>query len=279
MKPQRVVVALSGGGAKAAAHVGAIKALEDWNIKPAHYVGTSMGAVVGACFAAGLKYEEVLRRMLSITRKDVAGFSPRALLGPWAKNLLRSRPLADTIAQLVPARRFLELKTSLTVTAVDLKTSELVLFGAGGISVGLIEALYASCALPLYYPPAVIGGREYVDGGLRAVLPIDVAAEFEPDVVVGVSVGPSLYERPAENAPRTPPLIQAHSDTTRVMMAAQTQEMLERWKSSTTPLVFVQPVIEADATFAVDNVARYVELGYRATHRALVKWKEGSNAA
>lgn len=279
MKPQRVVVALSGGGAKAAAHVGAIKALEDWDIKPAHYVGTSMGAVVAACFAAGLPYEEVLRRMLAVTRKDVAIFSPRALLGPWARNLLRSRPLADTIAHLVPARRFLDLKTSLTVTAVDLRTSELVLFGAGGITVGLIEALYASCALPLYYPPARIGGREYVDGGLRAVLPIDVAAEFTPDVVVGVSVGPSLYERPPEEGPRTPPLIKAHGDTTRVMMAAQTAEMLERWKASAVPLVYVQPVTEAEATFSLDNVARYVEMGYRATYRALSKWKNGDSAA
>lgn len=277
MKPQRVVVALSGGGAKAAAHLGALKALDDWNMRPAHYVGTSMGAVVAAMFAAGVSYDDVLRRMLAIQRRDVAGFSPRALLGPWAKSLLRSRPLADTIAQLVPARRFLDLKTSLTVTAVDLHTGELVLFGAGGITVGLVEALYASCALPLYYPAARIGGREYVDGGLRAVLPIDVAAEFSPDVVVGVSVGPSLYERPAAQEAGVPRLIRAHGETMRVMMAAQTAEMLERWKSSTIPLVYVQPVVEANATFSVDNVARYVEQGYRATHRALSKWKEGSS--
>ncbi|HXV86367.1 MAG TPA: patatin-like phospholipase family protein, partial [Gemmatimonadales bacterium] len=63
MKYSRVAVVLSGGGAKAAAHVGALKALEERELTPSRYVGTSMGAVVAACFASGLDYDTVLKRV------------------------------------------------------------------------------------------------------------------------------------------------------------------------------------------------------------------------
>src|SRR6185503_9998437 len=93
---------------------------------------TSMGAVIGACFAAGLSYEEILVRITGVKRRDVASLSPLAFLGPFAPNLLKGAPLRDTIATLVPARRFDELVIPLTVTAVDAATGELVLFGAEG---------------------------------------------------------------------------------------------------------------------------------------------------
>lgn len=271
----RVVCVLSGGGAKAAAHLGAIKALEEWGLAPAHYVATSMGAVIAACLAAGWKYEQLVPRFLAIRRSQVAVPSARMLLGPFAGHVLRGTPLRETIALLVPAMRFDELRTPLTVTAVDAKNGELVLFGAGGIAhVPLVDALYASCALPLYYPPARIGDRRYVDGGVRAVLPIDVAADFRPDVIVAVSVGPSLYEEPSLKPARLPPMVRAHGEALRIMMAAQTEEVLARWKNGPVPLVLVQPPLDAEATFAVDNLGRFVEGGYRAAYRALWAWRD-----
>ena len=129
---KKIVCVLSGGSAKGAAHVGAVKALYEWDLRPAHYVGTSIGGVMGACFACGLPYEEVLRRISTLTRGDVAVLSPAALLGVFAKSLFRGRPWRETIEALVPASTFEELETPLTVTAVDGESGELVLFGAGG---------------------------------------------------------------------------------------------------------------------------------------------------
>jgi predicted acylesterase/phospholipase RssA len=102
MKYERVAVVLSGGGAKAAAHVGVMRALEEWEVKPAHYVGTSMGAVVAAMFACGLDYDDVLKRMLLISRQDVATPSISLLLGPFATSLLSGKKLRDAIRELVP---------------------------------------------------------------------------------------------------------------------------------------------------------------------------------
>ena len=142
---KKVICVLSGGSAKGAAHVGAIRALQDWDLRPSHYVGTSIGAVVGACFASGLSYDEVLRRISTVTRRDVAVLSPRAVLGVFATSLFQGRAWRETIETLVPAESFDELETPLTVTAVDGESGDLVLFGAGGRShVTLADALYAS---------------------------------------------------------------------------------------------------------------------------------------
>ncbi len=272
---KKVICVLSGGTAKGAAHVGAIKALQEWDLRPSHYVGTSIGAVVGACFASGLAYGEVLRRISTLTRRDVAVLSPRAVLGVFATALFQGRPWRETIEMLVPASTFDELETPLTVTAVDGESGDLVLFGAGGRSgVALPDALYASCALPLYYPPARIDDRLYLDGGLRAVFPLDVAAQFDPDVLFGVNVGPLLYSAPPVDEQPAPGLLGAHRRAMRIMMGAQTEEVIGRWRRErTADLVLVQPHIRGRAAFSLHKVVEYVEKGYRAAQRALSDWR------
>jgi NTE family protein len=137
--------------------------------------------------------------------------------------------------------------------------------------VGLREALYASCALPLYYPAAVIDRRRYADGGLRAVLPLEAARTIAAELVVAVHVGPGFDEpEPATPAPRFPPaLIRAHGTSERIMMAAQVERAIAAWPDLGTRLIVVRAVHEREATFAVNNVNRYIEAGYRETRRAL----------
>jgi NTE family protein len=264
-----LVCVLSGGGAKAAAHIGAHRALEEFGLIPSRYVATSMGAVVAACFASGLDYDGVLRRMLGIHRRNVAVPSLTLLAGPFASSLLAPRRLRKTIVDLVPVQRFAELRRPLTVTAVDAETGQLEVFGDGGKDAPLIDALWASCALPVYYPPVEVSGRRYVDGGLRAVLPLDVAARFEPDLVVAVRVGPSFSARRAKQAAYVPPLLEAHNRVLRTCMAAQADDVLARWQAGRIPFVLVEPPIEEGATFAVESVVAHVEGGYRAAVQAL----------
>jgi NTE family protein len=261
MSAARIACVLSGGGVKSAAHVGALRALEERGVRPDRYVATSMGAVVAAAFAAGCTYDETLRRLLLVTRRDVARVSWSLLSGPFAGGLLQREPLRDTIARLVPARRFADLHTPLTVTSVDVATGELLLFGDGGDSgVPLVDALTASCALPVFYPPVVIGGRSCADGGLRAVLPLTTAAAFGPDAIAA---------RPPERATRTPPLLMAHNRAMRVLMAAQTDAEIARWRDGPVPLILVEPRVEQAVTFAVGRAVAYVEEGYRAAVVAL----------
>lgn len=270
----RVVCALSGGGAKAAAHLGALRALAERGLAPAHVVGTSMGALVGAAVAAGRSPSDVLDELVRLSRRDIAAPAARMLLGLFAGSLFRPEPLRRAIRRLVPAETFSDLEIPLTVTAVDLESGELTLFGAGGRDdVPLVDAIYATCALPLYFPPGEIGGRLYADGGLRCVLPIDVAARFRPDVVYAVDVGPSRRESPPDRPARVPLLIRRSGQVQRVMMAAQTEEVLVRWQArpaGTAPrLVLVQPAVRAETTFRLDLVPWYETEGYRAAGAAL----------
>src|SRR3989454_10456412 len=127
------------------------------------------------------------------------------------------------------------MQIPLTITATDLDSGELVLFGALGQDAPLIDALYASCALPLYLPPLTIGGRRLGEGGLRAVLGLDAARRVPADLVVAVDVGPGFDEPPVAHKAPVPPLVRAHGE----------------------------------ATFAVGARQRYFDMGYRGTKRAL----------
>jgi NTE family protein len=247
-----------------------MQAVFERGITPAHYVGTSMGAVVAACFACGLGYREVLKRIMSISRRDVAVFSPTALLGPFAGSLFEPEPLRRTIEKLVPVDRFEDLEVPLTITSVDTESGELVLFGSGGYGgLSLSEALYASCALPLYYPPAQVGERRLVDGGLRAVLPLDVAGMFDLDLMFAVDVGPALYSDPPERELPFPAMLRRHGEAMRIMMASQTETTVARWRDGRCPLVLVRPVRDREATFALESLVRFVEDGYLAANQAL----------
>ena len=266
----RVAVLLSGGGAKAAAHAGALEALAEAGLAPTQLVGTSMGAVVGACFAAGLGREAILDRVGAIGTRGIVRAPWAPFGGLWLRSLLRGEPLRDGIAALVPARSFDELKIPLVVTAVDLDTGALVRFGPGGESAPLVDALWASCALPVFYPPVGLGGRRLVDGGLRGVVPFEAAADVPADLVVALDVGPG-FDEPAAPAASYPALVGLHNDTTGVLMAALTAAELALWRATPgrAELVYVRPRVERSATFRVDRAREYAAEGYRATAAAL----------
>ena len=286
----KVVLVLSGGGARALAHAGAFRALEQAGLIPSHIVATSMGAVVGAALAAGMPFDQVRRRAMGIRRKDVAPLDPLALLmGLFARSLFPAAALRRAIDRLVPRTRFEYLRIPLTVTATDLDSGELLLLGAGrgsepGHDIELADALYASCALPLYFPPLEADGRRLGDGGLRAVLPLGPARVVakDADLFVAVNVGPGFDERDGSSpngdqpqppdAPvpaRIPRVVRTHGEAMRIMMAEQAERTLADWPKDGPRLIYVRPVAEREATFAVERVQEYVEMGYQATKKAL----------
>jgi len=270
----KTALVLGGGGAKALAHAGAWKALQERGAQITNIIGTSFGAVIGAALAAGSDVDVLLRTAQSLTAKDFASLHLVTLLkGIFAASLFEARGLKRTIARLVPSTQFNDLKIPLTVTATDLDSGELVLFGAGARHVvPLHDALYASCALPLYFPPAVIDGRRLVDGGLRAVLPIQAAAGLDVDLVVAIHVGPGFDEvtPPGVRSP-APALVRAHGEAERVMMAAQTERAIAAWPAGAPRLVVVRAVAEREATFAVGQAQRHFDQGFQTTKQAMQK--------
>jgi NTE family protein len=262
---------LSGGGAKAAAHIGAARALREAGIVPVHWVATSMGSPVAAMLAAGEDPASVLDRFLSVKRSDVLVTRPLvAFRGIWAQSVFRAEPLRETISRLVRPRSFADLAAPLTVTAVEVKTGVEIAFGAGGESAPLIDALCAACALPPYFPPAMVNGRTFYDGGLRAAMPLRQAEGIDCDAVVAIHVAPGFDElgTPVEVPP---PLIASTDTAMGWLMAGTTELMREQWKqrSGAPPLIWLRPVSDRGATFALDRAGAYAEAGYAAMSDAL----------
>lgn len=281
MSDSGIVAVLSGGGAKASAHIGAFRALEEADLVPSHLVGTSMGAVFASLFAAGLSAAEALQRIGSVGERDIVAADPFAFLkGLWARSLLKGPPFRSALERMLPVRKFSELKIPLTVTATDMTTGGLTLFGAGGRDVPLVDALCAGSALPVFLPPVEIQGKRYADGGLRAVLPLEAALLFPARLVVAVDVGSGFDENPGSGSD-LPPIIQTHADAMGILMAGQTAQALALWRASPNrpPLLYVRPQMEKGGTFKVDQVRRFVEEGYRATRVVLAGLNSGDGVA
>jgi NTE family protein len=278
MTARPVAMVLSGGGAKAAAHLGAYRAVREAGFEPAWFVAASMGAVVAAGLASGIGYEELLEKIATVGGRSIVRNPLAPVAGLFLRSLLKPAPLRRLIEEVVPARRFADLTTPLTVTAVDLDTGELVLFGAGAQVAPLIDVLCASCALPMYYPPVVLGGRRYGDGGLRGVVPLEPAAELDVELVLAVDVGPGFDQPAPAELPRVPSMVRAHDEAVGILMAAVSESQLALWRADPNrrPLVYVRPSIERHATFRVDRIREYAAEGRRATREALECWGRNS---
>ncbi len=273
VEPERMVLVLSGGGMKAMAQVGVFRALDESGLRPVEIVATSAGALVGALIASGLSYEEIVPRVFGVGRGELGALARLSVLvhGLASQSVLKPQPVRALVERLLPAHDFRSLRIPLRVTAVDVDSGELVVFGAAGNSeCSLVDAVLASLALPLYLPPVKIGGRRYMDGGVLQVLPLEVAATIPADLVVAVDVGP-VRAAPPPGMPRGPALLAAHDRALAIAMAEQRARGVEAWRKDgrRPPLVMIEPAVDPYATFAFDRTGEFIEAGYRAAYRAL----------
>ena len=170
---------LSGGGIRGVAHIGAIKALEEYGIYPSHIAGTSAGAIVGALYAAGCSWEEILDFF-----KTTQIFS----INNYAKGkpgFLDTEKFYDQFKGYMPHDSFESLKKPLYITATNLLDGTLRVFNSGE----LIKPVLASAAVPGLFAPVQIENGYYVDGGTLNNFPVDLIKKY-CDQIVGVYVNP-----------------------------------------------------------------------------------------
>lgn len=264
------IVVLSGGGAKAAAHCGAMKALTERGITPARLVATSMGAVVAAGLASGMEPDVLVRSLMHEARTGLRPHPLAALAGLHLPGLLRPGPFGAAIGRIITARTFAELRIPLTITAVDVDRIESVMLGAGGLDVPLLDALCATCALPPYLPAVTLEGRSFRDGGLMGHLPLQAVGETGGLPVIAVDVGPGLDNgRDPRTGATGPALVRAVDESIGILMAQGAADQLARWRLERGPLVYVRPRTERNVTFRVDRARLYADEGYLATRAAL----------
>ena len=155
-------IAFGGGGARGYYHAGALKRLLELGYAPDMVSGTSVGSVVAAMYAAGLTVDQMLEAFRELNLKDF--LEPRIP----KEYLVDSKPVRKILEEVLHAKTFEELNIPLKVVATCLETAKEVVFDSGP----LIDAILASCSIPVVFPPVKINGKHYVDGGVIRNVPV-----------------------------------------------------------------------------------------------------------
>jgi len=197
-----VGLALSAGGSRGLAHAGVIQVLEENGI-PVHAIaGSSMGAYVGALWAAGKSGRELQDYAAEISSRWSL-IRQLDLAVPPFRGLFRGHRLRRRLDTALGGAHFSDLQREFYVTAADIGSHELHVISSGNVAL----AVQASAAVPGLCVPVRAGGRELVDGGVVDPLPVDVLREAGCDVIIASSVIPSRAEVDAgmEGPHRRPP--------------------------------------------------------------------------
>ena len=264
----KTVIVLGGGGVKGLAHVGAWRAIRDAGIEVSEIVGTSIGAFVGAAVSAGVSCEELAARGLAMAKRDIAMLNRWALLlnGIRQPSVFVGETLRQYIGSIVPASDWSALRIPLGINAVSLERGCTEWFGVGGrTDVALEEAIYASCALPLFYPPAEIGDEHYVDGGVLDALPVNRARERGAELVIAIDATSGGTADPADIVSKG--MVAIHHRVMDLVGAAHRRAQLAEWSGPR--LVHVKPRLAGYSTFEFARTSYFIEEGYRATREAL----------
>lgn len=170
--------ALSGGGAKGFAHLGALKVLEKCGLKPDVIAGTSAGALAGVFYADGFHPDEIVELF---RKKEFREFIEFTL--PTA-GFFKSTGLHNFLKKNLRSQRFEDLQIPFYAVATDWDRATTVAFSNGD---DLVDAVVASCSLPIVFYPQIIHDVPYVDGGLLKNFPVSVIRK-KCKYVIGVNV-------------------------------------------------------------------------------------------
>ncbi len=271
-------IAFGGGGARGLAHIHVIETLDELGIRPVAIAGSSIGAIIGAGMAAGMRGSEIREHARSIlaTRAQVAGRIWRARPGSLAELMQGGlhvgqfngeRILKAFLPAAVPDT-FEALGIPLKVTATDYFGHKLTVFETGDLP----SALAASAAIPAVFRPVVRDGRTLIDGGIYNPVPFDLVAR-QADITIAVDVvgGPSAAER------RRPTSIDLMFGATQLMMQSIVAGKLTQCR----PDILIRPPVSrfrvldflkmdavmAETAAVKDELKRAVEAALEARYR------------
>ena len=180
-------LALGGGAARGFAHIGVIRTLEAHGIVPDVIVGTSIGAVVGGCYAAK-EMDNLDSWARTLTVRGVLGYLDISLSG---SGLIGGGHLAAQLEAGLKESRVEDLPIRFAAIATEFNTGHEIWLTRGRLS----DALRASYSLPGIFPPVLIGGRWLVDGALVNPVPVSAARALGARLVIAVNLNSDLFGR------------------------------------------------------------------------------------
>lgn len=186
MNTKDVALALSSGGARGLAHIGAIEELESNGYHITSIAGCSMGALIGGVYAAG-KLNEFREWMKTIDRKKMLELTDFSFS---INHLVKGNRIIEAIMDFVPDIAIEELPIPYCAVATDLKAGREVVIDKGS----LFEAIRASISLPSFYEPVQRDGMILIDGGVINPIPLNRVKRNDGDILVGVDVSGHDYK-------------------------------------------------------------------------------------
>ena len=289
---QKVGLVLSGGGAKGIAHVGVLKALEENEIPIDYVTGTSMGAIVAGCYAAGMSPQQIEEIMLSkeflgwVNGRLEQGYNyyynrpdddPSVLKinlsldstfnfnlnSSIARDLSLNFALAEIMAQpaAIAKSNFDSLFVPLRVVAADIFTQTEVVLKSGSLS----DALRASQTVPFFYSPIKVDNKYLFDGGVYNNFPVDVMEnDFNPDVIIGSNVSSKVYDE------------YPYGEDEKLISRSLLYLLLDKSDPSKIPAtgVYIQPNLKGLSTFDFARVRHMIDSGYAQTIRQMDEIKK-----
>ena len=248
-KPYKIGLALSGGGAKGFAHLGVFKLLEESGLKPDIISGTSAGSLMSVLFADGYSADEI--KNMFIGRE----FSEFAQLQIPKSGLFNYDRFQEFLKRHLRSKRIEDLPIPTVIVATDLDRGCSHEFRSGPI----VEAVTASCCMPIVFSPVLINGVHYVDGGLFRNFPVSTIRD-ECEYVIGVNVSPLIPQRYKQT------LLHIAERTYHYVFKANAIEDRELCD-----ILIEAKEVGLYKTFDLENINLISEIGYEAAVKAFQK--------
>ncbi|MFP4456927.1 MAG: patatin-like phospholipase family protein [Clostridia bacterium] len=244
---KKLGLALGGGAARGAAHLGALKAFKEYNISFDFIAGTSVGSIIGACLAAGLDWEEMKRAVDKLELPDLL---------KWKKWEIGydSSAIADFLETLIGKKDFEKLKVPFAAVATDVKYAKERIFKQGSVS----KAVQASCTVPGIFVPVKEDGTVLVDGGVVNNVPANVVRDMGAEIVFAIDLNGELPEVELEGK-----LIETLYAVFNIMVRNNSQL---GYHNSDHVII---PKLEEYPFHKLDEADEMFELGYKATKEKL----------
>lgn len=273
---RKLGLALGGGGARGLAHIGVLKVLEQARI-PIHCIaGTSMGAIVGAAYAAGVALQDLEKEALKLSRKRQLLRMTDISLGRGLISGKRVRSIF--IDNWGLEKSFDQLSIPVAAVATNLSRRSSVILSEGSV----IDAIMASSSFPGVMPAVEINGEFLADGFIFNNVPADVARQLGAEVVLAVDVIPMdpekfRVEEPGleQIPPRAPRIPQALYQAVWMMVAAMSEANLAAAHTD----IILYPPLPADLSIFMGftRPTEAIEAGEKAALQALDQIKEAIN--
>jgi len=241
---KRVGLALGGGGAKGLSYIAFLQALDDLGVRPAVIAGTSIGAIIGGFYAAGVSGRQLEQLVKDLGFKDlykmVLDFS---ILSNSA--IYKGKGVEEFLSREIPAQTFEEMEIPLKVVATDFWNRQEVVFSSGS----LITAIRASMAMPALFEPVRWDGKVLIDGGAVNPLPYDIIRQ-ECDLTIALDASGEKTYAPHNPVPN---MVESILSTFQIMQAS----IVAAKKRLSPPTIYIKPAL---TNIRVLDFYRYKEI-------------------